>query len=468
MSHATPLLPARQVANTARQLQNAEGLPFAHHLPKEDIHNALRQVGAPFRDRLFSPAVTLWAFLSQVLDRDHSCRQVMMRLFAWLNARGIRLRSTDTGAYCKARARLPEDALRLLTRQTGQRPLADAPDHWLWKNRVVKLVDGTCLSMPDTQANQKEYPQPKGQKPGVGFPQMRLLVILSLAVGTVLDAAFGPSRGPRTGESALFRSRADALEDDDVLLADRGFCSYFVLAATRARGADAVVRLNGRRRALLSLAGQRLGPGDTLVHWRRPKRPDWLSVEEYESIAEMLTLRIIWVHVATPGYRTKVLQVATTLLDPSEVSSRDIADLYLARWHAELDLRSIKQALQMDVLRGQSPELVRKEVWVHLLAYNVVRGLMVQAARQAGVRPRELSFTGALQALNAFLPYLGMASDEAEWLRLWGELVRVVGQQRVGNRPGRCEPRVKKRRPKNWHRLNEPRADARARLMTKT
>jgi len=465
MSHATPLLPARQVA---RQLQAAEGFPFAHYLPKEHIHNALRAVGAPFRDRVFSPAVTLWAFLSQVLDRDHSCRQVMTRLFAWLCAQGIRPRSADTGAYCKARARLPEAALRLLTRQSGQRPLADAPHNWLWKGRVVKLVDGTCLSMPDTEANQKEYPQPEGQKPGVGFPQMRLLVILSLAVGTVLDAAFGPSRGPRTGEVALLRNREDALEEGDVLLADRGFCSYFVLAAAQARGADAVVRLNGRRRALQSLAGQRLGPGDTLVRWRRPKRPDWLSEEEYQSIPDTLTIRIVWVHATARGCRTRVLQVATTLLDASAVSAQDLADLYLARWHAELDLRSIKQALQMDVLRGQSPELVRKEVWVHLLAYNVVRGLMARAARERGVRPRELSFTGALQALNAFLPYLGMAVDEAEWLRLWGELVRVVARERVGNRPGRCEPRMKKRRPKNWHRLNEPRAAARARLMTKT
>jgi hypothetical protein len=462
------LLPARQVANTARQLQNGEGFPFAHHLPKEHIHDALRQVGAPFRDRLFSPAVTLWAFLSQVLDHDHSCRQVMTRLFAWLSARGVRPRSADTGAYCKARARLPEAALRLLTRQTGQRPLAEASAHWLWKGRVVKLVDGTCLSMPDTPANQKEYPQPMGQKPGVGFPQLRLLVILSLAVGTVLDAALGRCRGPQTGELALFRSRDEALEGGDVLLADRGFCSYFVLAAARARGADAVVRLHGRRRASEARAGQRLGPGDTLVRWRRPKRPDWLTAEEYESIPEILILRIVFVHVVARGCRTKVLQVATTLLDPSAVSSRDIADLYLARWHAELDLRSIKQSLQMDVLRGQSPDMVRKEVWAHLLAYNVVRGLLAQAARERGVRPRELSFTGALQALNAFLPYLGMASDEAEWLRLWGELVRAVGQQRVGKRPGRCEPRAIKRRPKNWHRLNEPRADARARLMTET
>ncbi len=251
--------------------------------PRNKFSTALAKGRCPFSAIVSSaPAVTLWAFLSQVLDHDHSCRQVMMRLFAWLCARGIRPRSADTGAYCKARARLPEAALQLLTRQSGQRPLAEAPHHWLWKGRIVKLVDGTCLSMPDTQANQKEYPQPKGQKPGVGFPQMRLLVILSLAVGTVLDAALGPSRGPRTGESALFRSRRSTrLEDGDILLADRGFCSYFVLAAARARGADAVVRLNGRRRALQSLAGQRLGPGDTLVHWRRPKRPDWLSEEEY-------------------------------------------------------------------------------------------------------------------------------------------------------------------------------------------
>jgi hypothetical protein len=468
MSHATPLLPARQVAHACRQLQQGEGLPFAHHLPKERIHNALRQVGASSRDRLFSPAVTVWAFLSQVLDHDHSCRQVMARLFAWLTARGRAPRSADTGAYCKARARLPEAALRHLARETGRGPLDEAPASWLWKGRVVKLVDGTGISMPDTPRNQKEYPQPPSQKPGVGFPQLRLVVVLALAVGTALDAAMGRYQGQQTGELALFRSLDDALGGGDVLLADRGFCSYFVASAALARGADAVLRLHASRRAVNFRAGRRLGPGDKLVRWKRPPRPGWMSKGEYASVPDLLTMRIVRVRVRERGCRTKVLLVATTLLDPSLATSADLADLYRARWHAELDLRAIKQALQLDVVRGQSPDIVRKEVWAHLLAYNVVRGLMTQAAREAGVRPRELSFTGALQTLNAFLPYLGMAATEAEWSRLWREMVRAVGQHRVGDRPGRYEPRAVKRRPKNYNRLNEPRAKARARLVATT
>jgi len=468
MSPATPLLPARQVASTCRQLQHGEGLPFADYLPKERIHQALRQAGLSFRDRLFCPALTLWAFLSQVLDRDHSCRQVVARLCAWLTAQGRRPCSANTGAYCKARSRLPEALLRQLARDTGRTPLTQAPDSWLWKGRCVKIVDGTCISMPDTEANQKAYPQPSKQKPGLGFPMIRLVVVFSLAVGTALDAAFGRYEGAQTGELALFRTLDDALESGDVLLADRAYCTYFVVAAALARGADAVLRLCKRRRPVNFRTGWRLGPGDTLVRWQRPQRPEWMSREEYEFIPEILIMRIVRVRVTARGCRTKVVQVATTLLDPSQARSEDIADLYKARWHAELDLRSLKQALQLDVLRGRSPDMVRKELWAHLLAYNVVRGLLAQAAREKGVRPRELSFTGGLQTLNAFLPYLGMATSVAEWSRLWAEMVRAMGQHRAGNRPGRCEPRAKKRGPKKYNRLREPRKKARARLMTKT
>jgi hypothetical protein len=467
MSHATPLLPARQVAHACQQLQKADGFPLAPYLPKPRVHDALRQAGVPFRDRLFSPAVTLWAFLSQVLDHDHSCRQVMARLFAWLVSQGRRPRSADTGAYCKARARFPEAALRHLARDTGRQPLGQAPAAWLWKGRVVKLVDGTGVSMPDTPANQKEYPQHPRQKPGCGFPLMRLVVLFSLAVGTALDAAMSRYQGKGTGELALFRSLGDALDRGEVLLADRGFCSYFVAAAALARGADVVLRLHGSR-AVNFQAGRRLGPGDKLVWWKKTARPAWMGKQEYEDLPKELKLRAVRVRVPQRGFRTKEVLVVTTLHDPAQARAAEIAQLYRARWQAELDLRSLKQALQMDVLRGQSPDIVRKEVWAHLLAYNVVRGLMAQAAREAGVRPRELSFTGALQTLNAFLPYLGAAAGEAEWSGLWGEMVRAIGQHRVGDRPDRYEPRAVKRRPKNYNRLNEPRAKARARLVAQS
>jgi hypothetical protein len=465
MTHATPLLPARPLALTCRQLRQAEGLPFARYLPKPRIRDALRRVGAPFRDCRFSPAVTLWAFLSQVLDRDHSCRQVVARLIAWRAARGQATRSADTGAYCKARARLPEAALRHLARQAGQQPLAEAPPPWLWKGRAVKVVDGTGVSMPDTPENQQAYPQPSSQKPGAGFPLMRLVVVFSLAVGTALDAALGRYQGRGTGELALLRALDDAWGCGDVLLGDRGFCSYFVVCDALARGAEAVLRLHASR-AVNFRAGRRLGPGDKLVWWKRPTRPAWMSPEEYANLPRDVRMRVVRVRVRQRGCRARVLLVATTLLDPAQAGAADLADLYRARWHAELDLRSLKQSLQMDVLRGKSPDIVRKEVWAHLLAYNVVRGVMAPAARAAGVRPRDLSFTGALQTVNAFLPYLGRVASAAEWSRLWAEMVCAIGQHRVGDRPGRYEPRATKRRPKNYNRLNEPRAQARARLAT--
>jgi len=467
MSQSTSIVPFRPAFAIRQELQQQPGLPFADYLPANLIHQSARAVGCLFRERIFTPAVTLWTFLSQVLDADHSCRQAVARLLAYRTGRGLRPCSPDTGAYCKARARFPEAALRQLARDSGRQPLVEAPASWLWKGRVVKLVDGTGVSMPDTPPNQKEYPQHPRQKPGCGFPLLRLVVLFSLAVGTALDAAMGRYQGKQTGELALFRSLDDALARGDVLLADRGFCSYFVVAAALARGADAVLRLHASRRVNFRV-GRRLGPGDKLVWWKRSARPAWMSPEEYDTLPPEIRMRVVRVRVRQRGCRTQAVLVATTLLDPAQASAADIADLYRARWHAELDLRSLKQALQMDVLRGKTPGIVRKEVWAHLLAYNVVRGLMAQAARESGVRPRDLSFTGALQTLNAFLPYLGQASDEAEWSRLWGEMVRAIGQHRVGDRPGRYEPRRVKRRPKNYYRLKEPRAKAQARLVAGT
>jgi|SoiMethySBSTD1v2_1073268.scaffolds.fasta_scaffold384953_2 Transposase DDE domain len=465
-----PTLPAlsRQVAHQCRQLQQAQGLPFAEHLPARTIHNTLRQVGGFFRHRLYTPAVTLWTFLSQLLDPDPSCRQAVARFLAWRVAQGLPCCSPENSAYCKARSRLPEELLARLTRNTGQQVLDDADGAWLWQGRPVKVVDGTGLSMPDTPANQKEYPQPNSQKPGVGFPLLRLVVIFSLAVGTVLEAAFAPYRGKGTGELSLFRTLSQQLQPGDVLLGDRIFCTYWEVTATVARGADAVLRLHGGRRPINFRLGQRLGPGDRLVWWKRPARPEWMSRQEYDKVPKELRLRGVQVRLQQRGFRVKKIVVVTTLLEPALARREELADLYRARWQAELDLRALKQTLQMDVLRGQSPEMVRKELWGHLLVYNLVRGLMAQAARAWGLKPRQVSFKGALQTINAFWPLLKVARSEVEALRLWLGMIWAMGQHEVGDRPDRYEPRKVKRRPKNYDRLNEPRAKAKKRLATMT
>ncbi len=462
MAHATPSPRHRQVGPLRRRLAEAPGLPFADLLPDHQVEQALRDERVPFRRRLYSPLVTVWVFLSQVLDPDHSCRAAVARFLAWRAACGLAPCSADTGAYCKARGRLPESVLARLARQTGKRPQDEAPAGWRWHGRDVKVVDGTTVSMPDTPANQREYPQSRSQKPGVGFPVARLVVLFSLAVGTALDCAMGPCRGKRTGETALFQSLRHDLKEGDILLADRYYGSYWEMAMARQCKADMVCRLHQRRKADFR-RGRRLGRGDHVVVWVKPRRPDWMDEETYDALPDTLEVRETRVHVAYSGFRTRVLVVATTLLDAERYPPQDVGLLYRVRWYAEVDLRALKQTMQMDVLRGRTPEMVRKEVWAHLLGYDLLRGLMAQVAKASGVLPWSLSFKGAMQAVNAFAGVLWTAGAE-QLEELCGRLRAAIARHRVGDRPNRYEPRRRKRRPKAYPPLNEPRADAKTRL----
>jgi hypothetical protein len=453
----------RQVGGARQQFLQEPGLPFATHLPAAEIHSCCRGLGHGFRQRIFTPAVTLWTFLSQVLDPDHSCRQAVARLNAYRVGRGLRPSAPDTGGYCKARGRLPEELLADLTRTTARHLQDRVATPWLWKGRRVKVADGTGVSMPDTPANQKAYPKSKKLPPGVGFPMLRLVVVFNLAVGTVLDAALGKFQGKGHGEISLFRRLTGILERGDVLLADRLYATFWEMAQVLAVGADAVMRLHAGRAAVW-FRGRGHSTANRRIWWQKPPRPDWLSRAEYAKIPQWLCLRALRVDVRQRGFRTRRLVLVTTLTEAQTVSHADLADLYRRRWQAELNLRSLKQTLQMDILRGQTPAIVRKEIWAHLLVYNVVRTVMAQAAATAGVRPDEVSFAGALQTLNAFLPELRAAQTPEDAAVVWEVLIWAIGAHRVGNRPNRYEPRAVKRRPKNFPRLTEPRATARQRL----
>ena len=462
MAHATSSPHARQVGQLRQRLAHAPALPFAELLPQGLAEQVIRDQKVSFRERLFSPLVTLWVFLSQVLDADHSCRQAVARFLAWRTAQGLAPCSTDTGAYCKARSRLPEAVLTRLTRTTGRQAQERAPAPWRWNNYTLKVVDGSTVSMPDTPANQKAFPQARSQKAGVGFPIARLVVLFSLAVGTVLDAALGRYQGKQTGETALFHGLHDNLEAGDLLLADRGFASYWELALVRQRGAHLVSRLHQGRRIDFR-TGRRLGREDHLVEWAKPQRPQWMDKATYAALPASQTVREVRVRVRPVGFRVRVLVVVTTLLDAVEMPAEDVASLYRMRWYAELDLRALKQTMQMDILRGQSPEMVRKEVWAHLLAYNLLRGLMARAAEEAGLLPLQVSFKGALQLVQAFAAVLWTAEVE-ELVEIMRRLREAIREHRVGERPNRCEPRRRKRRPKHYPLLNESRQQARARL----
>jgi DDE family transposase len=466
MTHRSPSGRCRQVGTRQQQLAQEPQLPFAHLLDPDLVKQALKDHKVSFRKRLFCPLVTLWVFLSQVIDPDHCCRAAVARFWAWRAAQKLPPCSTDTGAYCKARKRLPEGVLAQLTRSTGRQPQDQAPPNWRWKGRNVKMVDGTTVSMPDTDANQQEFPQPKTQKPGLGFPIARVVVLFSLTVATVLDAALGRYKGKQTGETSLWHTLYDNLELDDILLADRYYGSFWELALAKKRGADLVSRLHQRRKADFRL-GRRLGKEDHVVDWSKPPRPEWMDQATYASLPSQLAVREVRVRVQIRGFRTKMLVVVTTLLDPLEFARQDIAILYRIRWYAELDLRDLKVTLGMDVLRCQSPQMVRKEVWAHLLAYNVIRNQMAAAAKEAGLFPVQLSFKGAVQGINALAGWLGRAVG-AELEEACRQLRALLASYRIEERPNRSEPRARKRRPKHYPFLKEPRRQSGTRLAEKT
>ena len=422
--------------------------------------DALAREGGHWRDGgVYTPCVTLWTFLGQVLCPDHSCRAAVARLGALLVSRGETPCSSATGPYCKARQRLPLGVLARLTRHTGQVLEGAAEDRWLFKGRRVQLVDGTTVSMPDTPKNQAAFPQNRAQKPGLGFPIARLVAIISLATGAVADLAIGPYLGKETGETALFRKLWDRLRIGDIILGDRCFSSFFSIAPLLGRGIDGVFRMHQRRKVDFR-RGRRLGVLDHVVTWDKPARPSWLDQATFDALPALVQVRELRIKVAEPGFRVAELVLVTTLLDADEFATEEVAQLYARRWQVELDIRSIKVEMRMEVLRCKTPEMVEKEVWAHLLAYNLVCSEMAAAARLVGTSPRRLSLRGAMQTMWAFEVEHRRATG-ARRASLAQARRRAIATHRVGGRPGRCEPRAIKRRPKPHKWLTVPRDEAR-------
>lgn len=465
MANRTKESVSGQVQLELESLESSQGLPFRHLLSEKRILDALKSCVGKFRERTFSPMVTLWAFLSQVVARkDASCHDAVARVLADRVAHGQKACSPDTSSYCQARGRLPEVVLSTLTRETGQELHRQAPSEWLCKGHRVVIVDGSTVTMADTPENQAEFPQSRNQKAGLGFPIMRVVILLSLAVGTVLECALGPCRGKKTGEQSLFRQMWDALQPGDILLGDRLYDAYRDIALLRARGVDVVFGKKQSRKCDFR-RGRKSGRDDHVVVWQKPKydASRYDSKEQWESLPNEMEMREVRVTVRRKGYHTRTVVIVTTLLDVEEFSAKDLTDLFSERWHCELDLRSIKQALGMHHLSCKSPEMVRKELWMHLLAYNLIRVRMAQAAAVHGPAPRTLSFTAAKILIHNFAPHLSTTSG-AEHHRIEAELLQAIAHCRVGNRPGRKEPRAVKKRVQKYSYLTKPRIQARKQL----
>ena len=439
----------RQRSRVRRQADHSDAYVFFNLLTSPALLDRVESLLPEHRERLFPPTETLSMFLSQALSADRSCQRAVNKTVVKRLIGGLPRASTHTGAYCRARTRLPETMLSGLTQHTGQMMSAKAPASWHWHGHPVRLVDGTTLAMPDTPANQAVYPQPHSQEAGLGFPLCRLVGLVCLGSGAVLNAALGGYRGKGSDEQTLLRTLLDTLQFGDLLLGDAYYASFFLFATLRERGVEAVFEQQGsRRRSTDFRRGQRLGARDHLIALHKPKRkPDWMTDAQYASAPETLTVR----ELAVSG---KIL--VTTLLCPRETPKAALKALYRERWHVELDLRHIKTTLGMEMLSCKTPMMAQKEIWVYLLAYNLIRLMMAQAATLAECQPRTLSFKHTLQLWIAWDHYSGTDREG----RLYGLFV-LIAEQRVGNRPGRIEPRAIKRRPKPFPLLTQPREIAR-------
>ena len=442
---------ALQQQRIRRRAKHSDAYTFLTLLTSPGMLDRVESFLPKHRERLFPPTETLSMFLSQALSADRSCQRAVNEAAVKRLIGGLPRLSTHTGAYCRARARLPGSMVSGLVQHTGQRMSASATA-WRWHGHPVRLVDGTTVAMPDTPANQAVYPQPRRQESGLGFPLCRWVGLICLGSGAVLDCALGGYRGKGNDEQSLLRTVLDTLKTGDVLLGDAYFATYFLFCALRVRGVEAVFEQQGaRRRSTDFRRGQRLGARDHLIELRKPVlKPDWMTPEQYAQAPESLTVR----ELATGG---KIL--VTTLLCPTKTPKADLKALYRERWHVELDFRHIKTTLGMEILSCKTPAMAQKEVWVYLLAYNLIRLMMVQAATLSACHPRKLSFKHTLQLWGAWDRHAG--ADHEGRLRA---LFILIAQQRVGNRPGRIEPRAIKRRPKPFPLLTEARGIAREKI----
>lgn len=448
------------VKNIKQKLAHSLGLPFQEVLPESVIGEAIRAEGITYRKRLFWPAVTVWMFLSQALDKDKSCENAVSRVIAWLSSQKASLPSSDPSAYCQARQRLPEGLFKRLFVGVAHRLQVRVSPERLWKGRRVFLLDGSTLSMPDTPANQAAFPQHKNQAPGCGFPLARIVGLFSLATGAAWDLLLGSWKTP---EIKLARQLYPQLSPQDIIVGDRIFGSYADFWMLQTRAIDGLFRMHQRRKADFR-KGKRLGKNDHLATWTKPKHcPQGLPQEIYDQLPETLTIREIRYALQRKGYRTKQITIATTLLDPKTYPENDLTELFGRRWSVELDLRHLKTTMGMDVLSTQTPSMVRKEIFCHLLAYNLIRSLMWDAATRHQVSALRISVQATIRHTLNFATQLAQAGRRKR-RALYDTLLDLISKEQVPERTGRSEPRVRKRRPKAYPLMTKPRQELRRKL----
>lgn len=410
--------------------------------------------GINSRHRIYTPLVTFWAFLSQTLDADGSCRRAVTRVQTLCSALKLPLPDEDTGAYCAARARLPMKLLlRLHSHITGK--LTEMPR----EGRRVLVMDGTSIRMPDSKQNADAYMQAPHQKAGCGFPLMPLLGLFDLRDGTWIAAV--KSKG-RAHDAALSWRMLRHLRAGDILIADRAFCSYAFIAACKARGVDVVMRLHQARDPQLE-KGRRIGDNDWHITWSRPLQPPKgrlaaMHKAMHAALPATLDLRLVKVSSTSPGFRTHELQIITTLRDTRAHNAVQIAAWYQQRWQVELCFDDIKTSLHMHAFRCKTPHMVARELLMHMIAHNLVRHLIASAQplRKLGAKG-SLSFKGTMDRLEQWQWIIWSAPGTKQAKHRGDSLLQTIADDEVPPRPGRKEPRVCKDRQNKYTFMTKPR-----------
>jgi len=453
-------MPRRDFSAVRDKFARDSGLPFGRILSREYVLSVLESEGHQYRSRVFCPLVTLWGWLSQCLSQDKSLNETVSRILAHRVSTGLPACSASSSSYSDARSRFPESVMTRLSKEIGRKVHDSAEDSWKWRGREVFLADGTGFTMADTPENQLAYPQSPKSRPGVGFPITRAVALVSLATGAVIDIAFGRYKGKGQGELGLLGKVVGSLSRGNVLVADRYYPTFSTVVMLQRAGVD-LVSIGHQAREVDFSAGQILGPKDHIVEWRKgTHQPAGMDRATFKALPDIVLVREFAIEIEGRWGNREQAIIVSTMVDPT-IPQKELSDLYWRRWNCELDIRSIKCSLQMDVLRCKTPSMVRKEIYAHLLAYNLLRGTMVESAKRSDVQPRQLSVKGTMQAVESFTPAM-MAVDGSDVL--YNALLTTVSAHRVGNRPGRLEPRFKKRRPSWQIYMTKPRNKFRRRL----
>ena len=449
MAHIIKISVQQQIQSFKQSVLQLPHLPFSDILSNESLQQLI-DASSRTRDRVFTPLVTLKAFIFQVLSADGSCRQAVSQILAERVSQSKKANSIGTSSYCKARHDLPLEPLIHAVKETGKRIHQQASSSWRWKGHNTVIVDGTTVLMADTLNNQTSFPQQSCQKQGLGFPIARIVGLVSLSTGSVISYATGPYQGKGAGETSLLATLFSDIANNDLLLADRYYCTWAIIALLIKQGSQILVQNHAQRKANFT-EGKKLGAKDHIIQWKKPKRkPAWITVADYSALPDEITIR---------EFAVGEIVYVTTLLDGKKYHKKELAKLYKERWSIELDFRSIKTNMGMEMLRCKSPEMVKKEIAIHFLSYNFVRTNIAISSVIHKKLPRQISFMTATQLFNEIKLQLTIFSGHI-LKHIVNSLLESMTSIAIGKQKRKNQPRAIKRRPKSYPLLTKPRAEA--------